>query len=106
MLKRVYISHPVRPNYARETHTFRCVDVRAKGQPGRQGRHNMLWFAKSAWQFLQICVIKTMAYLTFNIITIIGAGGGHAFFATRDPHPPRKSPPLLYMYITYRRWMF
>ena len=95
----VYTSHPVRPIYAHEAEVIRRLDVAPVRQARQQDRHNMLWFALSAWLLWIFSPAITVACFLFNIITIMTLGVSYAFCASDPPTPP-KTTRRFYTHIT------
>ena len=95
----VYTSHPVRPIYAHEAEGLRCLGDAPVRQAEQQGRHNMLWFALSAWLLWIFSPAITVACFLFNIITLMTLGVSYAFCASDPPTPP-KTTRRFYTYIT------
>jgi len=79
----------VRPIYAHEAEVMRCLDVAPVRQAEQQGRHNMLWFALSAYLAGINSVAITVTYFLFNIITIMNLRVSYAFCASDPPTPPK-----------------
>ena len=85
----VYTGHPVRPIYAREAVVSGYpINVGAR-QAKQQGRHNMLWFALSAYLAAINSVAITVTCFLFNIIILITLGVSYAFCASPPPTPPK-----------------
>ena len=86
--KDVYIKHPARPNYARESYASGGLDAVVPGRLGSQATTTSCGLRKVHSSCKNLSVEKQCLSKTFNIIVIMEHRGRYANLAGLTPTPP------------------